>query len=263
MTDQTASTDAIVIHAVGNVSPRRVEYREPVESLFTMAHQKIKEADIPFCQLERIFSTTGCLQYRDFNTWSSRIDPGNVKSLVFGGFNVVSHAGNRCFDWGPEALLESIDVIRSHGMQVVGAGKDIAEARQPAIVERKGVRVGFPAYNSVLPVEYEAREGKPGCAPLRVSTYYEPQGYQPGTPPKVITIAREDDVLAMEEDIRRLRDHVNAVAVSVHWGHWGLGKREAQATYQTTIGHRAIEAGADLIIGHHGHTPRGEWTGTR
>ncbi|MBI4329691.1 MAG: CapA family protein [Chloroflexi bacterium] len=255
MTDQTGSSNTVVIHAVGNVSPRVAEFGESPESLFGRVHQKIKEGDISFCHLERILSTRGCLQYRGHSTWESRGDPENVKSLVFAGFNVVSHAGNRCFDYGPEALLDSVDTLRRNGIQAVGAGRDIAEARTPMVLERKGIKVGFLAYCSVLPVEYEAREGKPGCAPLRVSTYYEAQGYQPGTPPKIITVPREDDVLAMEEDVRKLRNQVDAIVVSIHWGQDYIP--EMLAMYQPKMGHRAIDAGADLIIGHHGHTIRG------
>ncbi|MBI4329686.1 MAG: CapA family protein [Chloroflexi bacterium] len=255
MTNPASSGDNIIIHAVGSVGPRRVEYGEPVESLLAGVHQKIKQADIATCHTERIFSDRGCMQYRDHNTWESRVDPRNVKTLVHGGFNVVFHAGNRCFDWGPDALVDSINAIRAAGLQVVGVGKDIVEARTPAILERKGVKVGILDYNSVLPVEYEAREGKPGCAPIRVSTYYEAQGYQPGTPPKVITVAKEEDIRAVEDDIRKLRGRVDVVIVSIHWGQdFVMG---ALTTYQPVIGHRAIEAGADVVLGAHGHNIRG------
>ncbi|MBI4329696.1 MAG: CapA family protein [Chloroflexi bacterium] len=254
MTDLTGSRDTIVIHAVGNVGPRRTEYREPVDSLFGMVHEKIKEADISLCALERLFSTRGCLQYGDRDISDPRTDPENVKSLVFGGLNIISHATNNCFSYGPEALLDSIDVLRANGLQVIGAGKDIAEARRPVVAERRGIKAGFLGYCSVLPVEYEAREGKPGCAPARASTYFEPQGYQPGTPPKVITIPREDDALAMEDDIRKLRSQVDAVVVSVHWG---LGSIREIAMYQPAIGRRAIDAGADIVLGHHGPAPMG------
>ncbi|MBI4331189.1 MAG: CapA family protein [Chloroflexi bacterium] len=254
MTDQTGSREAIVIHAVGNVAPRRVEYGESVGSLFSMAHEKLKEADISVCELERLLSTRGCLQYRehDLQFVDPRIDPENVKSLVFAGFDVVSHANNACFEYGPDALLDSIDVIRSNGMQVIGAGKDIAEARKPAILERKGIKVGLLAYNSLLHVESEAREEKPGCAPIHVATYYEADGaqkYKPGEPPKVITIPSEDDLLAMEQDVRKLRNQVDVVVVSMHWG---TSSVPGTVMYQPVVGHRAVDAGADLIVGHHG-----------
>ncbi|MBI4330961.1 MAG: CapA family protein [Chloroflexi bacterium] len=249
------SSDILVIHAVGDCGPRRIEYGEPSESLFARVHQRIKQADISVCQLEYNLSTKGCLQYRAHSTWQGRVHPDNVRSLVFAGFDVVTHAANHCFDYGPESLLETIDVVRRSNMQIIGVGKDIAEARKPAILERKGIRVGFLDYCSVMDVEYEAREGKPGCAPLRVSTYYEAQEYQAGTPPKIVTIALESDVVAMEEDIRQLRKQVDVVVVAMHWGiHLIPG---VLAMYQPTVGHRAIDAGADLVIGHHAHLVKG------
>ncbi|MBI4333088.1 MAG: CapA family protein [Chloroflexi bacterium] len=255
MTDQTSSKEAVVIHAVGGVGPRPVEYGMPVEKLFSRVHQKIKEADISFCHLESVLSTRGCLQYRDYNTWASRVHPDNARSLAFAGFNVVSQAGNRCFDYGPEALLDSIEAVRSRGMLVTGAGKDLADARRPAILERKGIKVGFLDYCSVLPVEYEAREGKPGCSPIRVSTYWESQGYQPGIPPRIITVAREEDVRDMEGDIRKLRSQVDVLVVSTHWGQDYIPS--LLCTYQPLLARRAIDAGADIILGHHGHNIRG------
>ncbi|MBI4332832.1 MAG: CapA family protein [Chloroflexi bacterium] len=255
MSDQASSKDTVLIHAVGDVFPRRVEAGEPPESLMEKVSGKIKEADVAVCQLETNLSTKGCLQYRDFPTWYGRNHPDNVKCLVSAGFKVVSHASNHCFDYGPDSLIETVEVLRKANLLPIGAGKDLAEARQPAIVERKGIKIGFLAYNMVLPAEYEAREGKAGCNPIRVSTYYEAQEYQAGTPPKVISIPLEGDVLAMEEAIRNLRKQVDVVVVVMHWGiHFVPGML---AMYQPTVGHRAIDAGADLIVGHHAHIIKG------
>jgi len=245
----------VIIHAVGDTSPRRIEYGEPVESLFTMVADKIKEADIALCQLERTFSTKGALQYRAHSTWHSRVHPDNVKSLMYAGFHLVTNASNHTYDYGPESLLESIEVLRAHGIEVIGVGSNLEEARRPAILERKGTKVAFLDYNSVLPDEYEAREDKPGCAPIKVATYYEAQEYQAGTPPRVITIPREDDVLAMEEDIRRAREKADVVVVSFHWGIHFIPA--AIAMYQREVAHVAIDAGVDLILGHHPHELKG------
>ncbi|MBI4331126.1 MAG: CapA family protein [Chloroflexi bacterium] len=255
MANQTISNDTVIIHAVGDVTPRRVDYGEAPESLFENVHRKVKEADIAFCQLEASLSTRGCLQWRDHTTWYGRAHPDNVKSFVHGGFNVVSNASNHCFDYGPEAIADTIDVLQRNNIQVIGIGKDIAEARKPAILERKGVRVGFLAYCSALPVEFEARDGKAGCAAVRVTSYYENQDFAPGMPPRIITVPLEADARAMEEDIRKLRKEADIVVVSMHWGlHFIPGEL---ATYQPALGHRAIDAGADLIIGHHPHLIKG------
>ncbi|MBI4333600.1 MAG: CapA family protein [Chloroflexi bacterium] len=248
------SDNEIVIHAVGNVSPRRTEYGEPVESPFDMVHRKIKEADVSLCQLEMMFSTGGDAFQRREGTPDSAIDPANVESLVFGGFSVMSHASNNCLDYGPAALLDSIDAVRSKGIRVIGAGKDIAEARSPAVVERKGIKAGFLAYSSVVPAGYEARDGRPGCAPVRVLARSAARGDGTGVPSEATGIPDEDDVRAMEADIRKLRNQVDVVAVSMHWGQSSVPGITAD---QRVIGHRAIDAGADLVVGHHGGTVKG------
>ena len=94
--------------------------------------------------------------------------------------------------------------------------------------------MAFLDYNSVLPEEWEAREDKPGCAPIKIATYYEQQEFEPGTPPMVITIPREEHVVAMEKDIRRAKEQADVVVVSFHWGiHFIAG---ALADYQFTVG---------------------------
>ncbi|MBI4329778.1 MAG: CapA family protein [Chloroflexi bacterium] len=240
--------ETVVIHLAGDAAPRRIDYGESPESIYAMVRGKVKKADISFCHLERSLSTKGCLQYRARPTWYGRHHPDNVKSLVYGGFNVASHASNNCFDYGPEALQETLEVLRHNNIRAVGAGKDIAEARKPVIIENKGVKIGFLAYCSVMDVEYEAREDKPGCNPIRVSTYYEVDEPQPGNLPRVITVPLEQDVRAMEEDIHKLRDQVDVLIVSQHWG---LHRQGVLAMYQPTVGHRAIDAGADFVAGHH------------
>jgi poly-gamma-glutamate capsule biosynthesis protein CapA/YwtB (metallophosphatase superfamily) len=250
-----ADNNTVLLYAVGDVSPRRIDYGEAPESLFRNVADTIKEADISLCQLECNLSTKGGLQYRSYVTWYGRAHPDNVKSLVDAGFDLVTHASNHCFDYGPESLLETIDVLRSNGIEVVGVGRNLEEARVPAIIERKGTKVAFLNYNSVLPDEYEARDEKPGCNPIKVGTYYEPQEYQAGTPPKIVTIPHEEEVAAMEEDIRRAKSAADIVVVSMHWGiHHIPGML---ADYQFTVGHRAIDAGADLILGTHAHLLKG------
>src|SRR5262249_44202656 len=130
----------VTIHAVGDVGPRRIEYGDPPESLFVNVVDKLKTADIVLCQLELNFSTKGGLQYRDHAGWYARVDPDNVKSLLYAGFHLVTNASNHCFDYGPESLLESIDVLRANGIEIIGVGKDLAEARRPAILEREGTK---------------------------------------------------------------------------------------------------------------------------
>lgn len=146
----------------------------------------------------------------------------------------------------------SIQRMRNDGMQTIGAGKDIDEARLPAIVEVDKCRVAFLGYCSVAPKSYYAVPGRAGVAPMRTLTHYEPlEEDQPGTPCKTITWPLQRDLDALVEDVQSARRHSDVVAVSLHWGVHHIPV--VIADYQPVVAHAAIDAGADLILGHHPH----------
>ena len=63
------------------------------------------------------------------------------------------------------------------------------------IVERDGTTVAFLAYSSILFPGYEAGRNRPGCAPLRVHTFYEQvEVEQPGSVPDIHTFAKRADL---------------------------------------------------------------------
>lgn len=245
-------TDSGIISflAMGDVGPDR----EDPQSIFEHAAPFIQEADISFCQLERILSNKGNLQVQ-IKAHHSRVDPANVSALTFAGFDILSFASNHCMDWGEDAFLDTIDLLRGKGIDVIGVGKNIKEARSPAIIERKGTRIAFLAYNSVVPRGYQAEAETPGCAPLRAKTFYEQVDWQAGTPPKIISYTETKDLEALVEDISNVRSLADIIVVSIHWGvHFAPS---IIAMYQKEAGHAAIDAGADIIIGHHAHILKG------
>ncbi|MDP2953859.1 MAG: CapA family protein [Chloroflexota bacterium] len=239
----------VSLYAVGDVSPDR----EDPESLLALAAPVIRQADIAFAQLETNLSERGTPQLHMLP--GLRSHPRNVAALTQAGFHVVSFASNHTLDWGEEALLDTIEVVRQNNIRIIGVGRNIAEARQPAILERKGTRVAFLAYNSVLPAGYEARADKSGCVPLRAYTSYGQVDWQAGTPPRIVTTADKDDLAAMVEDIRKVREGADVVVMSIHWGVHYIPS--VIAMYQREVGHAAIEAGVDLILGHHAHILKG------
>jgi poly-gamma-glutamate synthesis protein (capsule biosynthesis protein) len=170
------------------------------------------------------------------------------------GFDVVSLASNHAMDWGPHALLDTIDVLKTRGIQVVGAGRNIAEARTPAVLEVNGVRVAFLAYCSILNDGYWAGPTRPGVAPLRVHTHYETFEYQPGVPPKVATVPYEEDMGALLDDIDNAKQGADVVVLSLHWGVHFIPRLIAD--YQPMVAEAAFKAGADIILGHHAHVPK-------
>jgi Bacterial capsule synthesis protein PGA_cap len=235
---------AIRLAAVGDVT---AFHRDP-ESAWEHAGPVLAHYDAVFAQNERLYSNRTDLPDVGFTELTR---PEHVAALRLGHFDVVSFASNHCYDLGPGVLLETVGALRDQGFAVIGAGKDIGEARTPAILERGGLRLGFLAYSSVLRKGYEARPGKPGAAPMRAHTLYEQTDYQPGTAPQIRTFADREDLAALLADIASAKERTDFLAVSLYWGvHLVKG---VIADYEKEVAHAAIDAGADMIIGHGPH----------
>ncbi len=245
------TAEGLVLMGCGDVGP----IHEPMDGYSTLARATLATADIRFAQCERVYSERGAPQIHAsrFGTYE-RCKPHMASVFSDCGFNVVSVASNHAMDWGADALLDTIELFRKQGIQTVGAGRNAAEARQPAIFERNGVRVAILAYCSVLNEGYAAGPNNAGAAPLRAHTYYEPHEYQAGMPPRVVTVPHEEDLAAMADDIAAAKKAAHAVVVSLHWGLHFIPR--AIADYQPIAARAAFAAGADLILGHHAHLPK-------
>lgn len=248
-------TKKITLLAGGDVSLAK----EHPESKFALVKDVLDEADIRFGQLEEVLANNYCQQVFAYPRPRTARPGDPAHADVLGkkcvNFDVLSFASNHTLDWSENAMQETIDAVSAQGVQVIGAGWSIDEAKKPAIIERGGARIGFLAYCCVLPKGYEAGPEKAGANPIRVSTYYRQFDWQPGTPPEILSIPDAEDLAAMEAQIRELRPQVDVLVVSIHWGVHFMPAFLAQ--YQFTVGHAAIDAGADVIIGHHAHLVKG------
>jgi len=130
----------------------------------------------------------------------------------------------------------------------------LAEAREPAIVVRQGVRVGTISYNCVGPKDSWANEKKAGCAYVHVITHYELDHATPGGPPRIYTFAEPESADAMLEDVAKLRQRWMCSL-------WLFTRNRAHsrcpAMYERPLAKAAIDAGADIVVGHHAHILRG------
>lgn len=240
----------VCIYAVGDVGPSRPD----PDTLFDLVRARIQAADVAFMQLELPISTRGFRLPQVRHT--DRAPAASADAFRRAGFHVVSLAGNHCMDWGPDALNDTVAALTSSGLQVVGVGNDILEARRPVFVQSKGRRIAFLAYSSILPQGYWATEARAGCAPMRAWTHYEQIEHdQPGTPCRVHTFANREDLQALVDDVAAARAQADFVAVSIHWGiHFIPG---VIADYQRDVGRAAIDAGAGVVLGHHAHILKG------
>jgi poly-gamma-glutamate synthesis protein (capsule biosynthesis protein) len=181
--------------------------------------------------------------------------PGNLAALAELGFDVATTASNHSFDQGPPGIEDTLRELRRLRIATTGTGMTLEEARRPAIVERDGLRLGFLSYNAVGPRESWATVVKAGAAYVRITQYYEVELASPGALATEFTSPDYDSLEAMQDDIRQLKDEVDVVCVSIHKG---IGFVRAQlAQYERPLSRAAIDAGADVVVGHHAHILRG------
>lgn len=241
---------SVVLMGVGDMGPMH----DPMEAYGTLAKPVLATADIRFAQAERLYSERGSLQVHA-EIPNARLKPHMADVFSDCGFDVVSVAGNHALDWGEEAFLDTIENLQKRGVQTVGGGRNLAEARRPVVITRNGVRVAILSYCSILNEGFAAGPNKPGIAPLRIHTYYEAVEHQPGIAPRVVTIPYEDDLADMVADIKAAKQSADCVVLSLHWGLHFIPKTIAQ--YQPAVAKAAFAAGADIIFGHHPHVPKG------
>jgi poly-gamma-glutamate capsule biosynthesis protein CapA/YwtB (metallophosphatase superfamily) len=245
-----AKTDSLLLTAVGDVFlPGTVRFvdgkilgsdEELGTSVLDPVVPYFQKSDVNFCNLEASLSNKGTPQAGRYAAFRSY--PSMVEVLKKAKIDFVSLANNHSQDYGWEALSDSMDLLRQNGIDFSGAGKNMAEARKPALVEKKGLTVALLSYtaNVNTPFGFKAGEEREGLAPMRISPFFQPDH------------TNQEDVEAMQDDVRKWKAQSDFLVVSFHWG-LSEGGTHTVALHQKVIGHHAINAGADLVLGHHAH----------
>ena len=223
------------------------------ERFFALATPVVRSADLAIGHVEVPHTTRGVQQKTAVP--APPADPRHLDALPEAGFGLITLAANHAFDQGEPGVRDTIDTLRGLGIATAGTGMTLDEARRPAIVERNGLRFGVLSYNTVGPTESWAGPAKAGCAYLRAITHYEQDHHSPGAPPTVYTFTPIADVEAMAEDIAALRPRCDVLTVAFHKG--VVHTPATVLDYEKQIARAAIDAGADVVIGHHAHILRG------
>jgi poly-gamma-glutamate synthesis protein (capsule biosynthesis protein) len=153
-----------------------------------------------------------------------------AKTMRSSGISLVNLANNHTFDAEERGFLDTLRALSSAGIAHVGGGRDLAEARKPVILARNGIKLGFLGYaqfNNMGESAFAA-DGRPGIVPM--------------------------DPFLIKEDIRRLRPQVDYVVVAIHWA---TNRKYDISPENRTFAHDLIDAGADIIMGHHPPHPKG------
>lgn len=225
---------SVVLHAVGDIAlgdhplctgfgtHSRVRERAPSFPFEHVAHL-LTRADIRFGNLECTLSERG-LRPNDYHSVQMRGHAAYVAGLTAVGFDVLNMANNHSMQHGPEPFDDTLHMLGDAGIKVCGVQGEPG-ASVPARITVNGLGLTFLGY-SLRPRQY----------------FTEQPRYAEG---------REEDILA---DVRAARGGCNVLIVSLHWGDEFID-RPSPADMQ--LAHAIVDAGADLIIGHHPHVLRG------
>ncbi len=191
--------------------------------------EEMRNADILWLNNEFTYSNRGTPL--PGKAYTFRSDPGNVKILHEMGADIVGLANNHVYDYGEDALRDTLATLRATGIPYVGAGYDLAEARSPVYLERNGVRIAYVA---------ASRAEKNKMTPQATDT-------KPG-------ILRCYDNSLFLESIREASENADFVIALPHWGTEYSTKLE---NAQLKGAKAYIDAGADAVIGAHTHCIQG------
>ena len=215
-----------------------------------------------FKQSDFVFSNLECCFYdppggRAVENEGFFAAPATGKALKLAGIQAVGIANN--VNYGEAAITASIARLDELGIPHTGAGVNRDAARAPVILEHGGLRAGFLQRTSVYwPTNHEAGANATGVAVIRGHTAYQlplhktrveiPPANRPGIPPVIVTWADPQYLQWFRDDIAALRARCDIVVASCHWG-----LHQEVLAYMTEIAHAAIDAGAEVVIGHGPH----------
>ena len=218
----------------------------------------LQSADIAFGNLETPVSERGT----PIDKWiNMRMPPALLPDLVDLGFDIVTLANNHMWDFGEVAFYDTLRHLQAHAMPFVGVGADLDAAWRAEVRPLGERKVAFLGATSTLGPGSAAAAGRPGVAPIRVAESYhlDPLASleQPGSAPYVFTRAWREDLERAIAAIEAARAEADYVVLALHWGvppFWRPRFQDGLAEYQIEVGHALIDAGADVIIGHHPHS---------
>jgi poly-gamma-glutamate synthesis protein (capsule biosynthesis protein) len=186
----------------------------------------IADADIAFANLEGPVTDQG---NNVGSKYSFQMNPVVLPVLKNLGFDMVSFANNHVGDWNVAGFTDTLKRLNENNIMFAGAGNNKSEAQAVKIIEMHGMKIGFLAFSDVGPNWIAATDETPGL-PAQAG----------------ILLASDQN---RSQIIRDAKSQVDFLVVSYHWG----DEYKPFNTRQKTLAESSIDAGADLIIGHHPH----------
>lgn len=153
-----------------------------------------------------------------------RTNPGAAKALKKVGFSSVTLANNHMKDYGKQGLLDTLKVFNQEKIDTVGAGRDLKSATKISYQTVNDIKIAVVGFSDVLPKEFRARKDRSGIAPADPDVFFPL--------------------------VAKAKNNADLVLVHIHWG---LEYDSGYHPRQQDLAHALVDAGADIVIGHHPH----------
>jgi poly-gamma-glutamate synthesis protein (capsule biosynthesis protein) len=200
-----------------------------------LEHLRLEDPHARVINLETSITTSEEAAEKGINY---RMHPANVPVLSAARIDACALANNHVLDWGVDGLLETLDTLDRTGIHTAGAGRRLADAEAPAILNITGGRVlvfAFGAHDSGIPLSWAAEAGKPGVCLLRDCS--------------------DAGVAQVAALVERTKNAGDIAIASIHWGgNWGY---DIPSSHQWFARALIDHASVDVVHGHSSHHPRG------
>jgi poly-gamma-glutamate capsule biosynthesis protein CapA/YwtB (metallophosphatase superfamily) len=190
-------------------------------------------ADLFVLNLECCISDRGKRWPDPHKPFFFRAPPLAAELLAQVGVDCVTLANNHALDYGPQALLDTVEHLRAAGVQHVGAGSDAAAARAPAVLSAGGVRLAVLGASD-HPSAFAAAPDGPGIA--YADLHEDPAGGW------------------LAEAVKAAHRRADAVLVTPHWG---PNMTVRPSAHIRAAARALLTAGATLVAGHSAHVIHG------
>jgi poly-gamma-glutamate synthesis protein (capsule biosynthesis protein) len=215
---------------LGRGVARRLARVRPRELVAPEVVAVAREADLFVLNLECCISERGTPWPDPRKPFFFRAPPAAVETLAYLGVDCAALANNHALDFGPEALLDTLEHLRSAGIAAVGAGACAEQARAPVVLERAGFRLRVVAVAD-HPRAYAAGD-RPGIAFADLRSAPPPDWLL-----QAVRAPGADGVLVTP--------------------HWGPNMAPAPVPHVRRAAAALVQAGATLVAGHSAHVFQG------
>jgi poly-gamma-glutamate synthesis protein (capsule biosynthesis protein) len=209
-----------------------------VASEFRRADVALANVEIPLTTARTRTRLKSAEEIRRRDQFVLKADPNHIGGLKDAGFDLVSLANNHAMDYGEAGLRQTTSLLEKASIRHAGAGrKDVAYSAS-VFETRSGVRV---ALLSALAFISRSAQNKCGPASAKESG---------------VAVIRFDGQIGdpqrkwLKQWVTSARRQADLVIVGLHWG---IEKQTKPTAWQVKLGRATIDAGADLVWGHHPH----------